>query len=65
MSKKITGILLCMLMVITLAACGNSSGTAHPAGQTTDPSEVSSQEKESSSMALVLSKRAILRLSLK
>ena len=25
MSKKITGILLCMLMVITLAACGNSS----------------------------------------
>ena len=48
MSKKITGILLCMLMLITLAACGNSSGTAHPAEQTTNQSEVSSQEKESS-----------------
>ena len=38
-----------MLIVITLAACGNSSGTAYPAGQITDPSEVSSQEKELSS----------------
>ena len=38
-----------MLMVITLAACGNSSETAHPAGQTIDPSELSSQKKELSS----------------
>lgn len=47
MSKKITGVLLCMLMGVTLAACGNSSGTDNPKGQTTDQSEVSSQEKES------------------
>ena len=36
MSKKITGVLLCMLMGVTLAACGNSSGTDNPKGQTTD-----------------------------
>lgn len=42
MSKKITGVLLCMLMGVTLAACGNSSGTDNPKGQTTDQSEVSS-----------------------
>lgn len=36
-------------MVITLVACGNSSETAHPAGQTIDPSELSSQKKELSS----------------
>lgn len=38
MSKKITGVLLCMLMGVTLAACGNSSGTDNPKGQTTDRS---------------------------
>ena len=51
MSKKITGILLCVLMVIALAACGNSSGTAHPAAQPKDKSEVSSQQGYSSSNA--------------
>lgn len=45
MGKKIIGILLCMVMVFSLSACGNSSEMNNTARQTTDRTETFSTQQ--------------------